>query len=179
MTKTSIDRTVTKREYGEDITIYTRIESIIVSRSDHLSINPMAGRTMFSLIVGILLAVVHAQFQSPPEQRTSFRNPTRFVDNILPNRFSFRSNNLIPFPQCLSTDSVSSLLNPSNLEQLFSRKLDDEERKLQQARNRNNDLNNGSTRSVSRLVRTQPFLLQTTSWISSKCNYARISTTVH
>ena len=108
---------------------------------------------MFSLIVGIVVAVGHAQFQSPPEQRTSFRNPSRFVDNILPNRVSFRSNNLVPFPQCLSSDSVSSLINPSNLEQLFSRKLDDEERKLKQERSRNNDLNNGSTRSGSRVSR--------------------------
>ena len=110
---------------------------------------------MFSLIVGIIVAVAHAQFQSPPEQRTSFRDPSRFVDNILSTRFSFRSNNLIPFPQCLSSDSVSSLLNPGNLDQLFSRKLDDEERKLKQARSRNNDLNNGSTRLVSRASRAQ------------------------
>ena len=48
----------------------------------------------------------------------------------------------IPFPQCLSSDMASKVLNPSTLQDLFQSKLQDEDRKLKQERLRNDDIMN-------------------------------------
>jgi len=49
----------------------------------------------------------------------------------------------IPFPQCFTTESAPSFLNPKVIEHIFDMKLEEEDRKLTQERNRNLNLNNG------------------------------------
>jgi len=55
----------------------------------------------------------------------------------------FQSDIPIPFPQCFTTESAPSFLNPRVIEHIFDMKLEEEDRKLTQERNRNLNLNNG------------------------------------
>lgn len=48
----------------------------------------------------------------------------------------------IPFPQCLDSSTASSILSPTNIQNLFQIKLQEEEKKLKQERVRNDNLNN-------------------------------------
>ncbi len=93
-----------------------------------------------SLII-IIFSTVNGQWNNVQQQS---------VSPMFGNRFQGRNNNQfrleptfrIPFPQCLTTQAASNLLNPSTLQNLFQIKLQEENGKLQQERLRNNDLNN-------------------------------------
>jgi hypothetical protein len=129
---------------------------------------------LFLNLIIIVISTINGQFGNIPQQRTSpmmFRdNPPIMNDNrfgniphqrTLPmmfrdnppigneNQFGLQSTFRIPFPQCLTTDISSKLLNPSTLQNIFDIKLQDEDRKLKHERLRNDDMNNSMNKLIN------------------------------
>lgn len=90
-----------------------------------------------SLILSVVV-VINGQIGqiSSQQQRTSSMLSKNSPPLVL------QSSVRISFPQCLNSPLVSSLLNPTNIQNLFQIKLQEEEKKLKQERLRNDDLNN-------------------------------------
>lgn len=58
----------------------------------------------------------------------------------------------IPFPQCLTTQTASNVLNANTLAAIFQTKLQEEDSKLKQERLRNDNLNNSTLECESDLL---------------------------
>jgi len=102
-----------------------------------------------SLIITIILTI-NGQLQNIQQQQQQrilpmFRDNSQIGNN---NQFPLQTTLRIPFPQCLTTDTASNLLNPSTLQNLFQIKLEEEDRKLKHERMRNNDLNNSMYKMI-------------------------------
>jgi hypothetical protein len=99
------------------------------------------------LIITIILTI-NGQLQNIQQQQRilpMFRDNSQIGNN---NQFPLQTILRIPFPQCLTTDTASNLLNPSTLQNLFQIKLEEEDRKLKHERMRNNDLNNSMYKMI-------------------------------
>jgi hypothetical protein len=101
--------------------------------------------TVLSLVVVIISTIINGQStdltdrQEIPIDRNRFNELSHFPTN---NRF--QSNILIPFPQCFTSESTMSVINPRSLQDLFQIELKNEEQNLLEESNRNDDLNNGT-----------------------------------
>ena len=93
------------------------------------------------LFLGFIILVTNGQFQSVQQQQM-----VPMLQNNFQPRFndqpSLQSGIRIPFPQCLTTDRASEILNPTTLQNIFQMKLEGENRKLRQERVRNDGANN-------------------------------------
>jgi hypothetical protein len=89
--------------------------------------------TIFLSLFIIIIIILDAEHQVS----------STFHKRDINNAVEFQPDVPIPFPECFTTESAPSFLNPRVIEHLFDMKLKEEERKLKQERNRNNNLNNG------------------------------------
>jgi hypothetical protein len=93
------------------------------------------------LFLGFIILTTNGQFQSFQQQRML----PMLQNNVQPgfnDGLRLQSGIRIPFPQCLTTERASEILNPTTLLNIFQMKLLGEDRKLRQERVRNDDANN-------------------------------------
>ncbi len=125
-----------------------------------------------SLII-IIFSTVNGQWDNVQQQRVSPMFGNQFQGRINNNQVRLEPTFRISFPQCLTTQVASNLLNPSTLQNLFQIKLQQENGKLQQERLRNNDLNN-SMYKIIYLFNKIIFFIKMILWILMRYNYDQI-----
>jgi len=99
------------------------------------------GMIIFLSLIIIIISTINGQWNNiQQQQRQQQQQMFPMFDNN--NQIGLQPTFQIPFPQCLTTDAASNILNPSTLQNLFQMKLQEEDRKLKQERIRNDGLNN-------------------------------------
>jgi len=100
-------------------------------------------------LVITIISTINGQWENIQQQQRvlpTFGN--QFQGRNFNNQIRLEPTVRISFPQCLTTQAASNLLNPSALQNLFQAKLQEENGKLQQERLRNNDLNNSMYKMI-------------------------------
>ena len=135
------------------------------------------------VLVGITGTI---QGQTIPRAQTVLpMSPVSFEKSLSSPAFMFRQAGIsdiplqqqlgIPFPQCVETEAAAMLLQPGNIERMYHARIQGEETKLTQERNRNINLKNSRSRPIDgRDTNGLHLSLQMISWTSKPFNCDRI-----
>ena len=116
----------------------------------------MAGILHLLVFIGIT-GLIHGQFNprtptdlpmSPASLAKSLSSPALVLKPADNKLLQFQSQLEIPFPQCVETEAASMLLQPDSINRLYLAKIQQEEGKLQQERNRNVNLPNSMSDTI-------------------------------